>query len=198
LTAVDKKFALEGAILFLLLSKHCSSQQAMLKTILSTFASDFKSFNLAEPFKQVLELFSTAEIIVTPFDGQSLLESHASLRRFSETQPDVTLAFVTQFHNRIIEHNLRVVAKYYKQITFPRLQQLTNLSVDMLESHLSGLSFTGDLLLKIDRPAGVVSFQDKKSAEQILTAWSGDISKLLALMESTCHLINRENMVHKG
>jgi hypothetical protein len=33
---------------------------------------------------------------------------------------------------------------------------------------------------------------------QVLTEWSADIGQLLHLMEATCHLINRENMVYKA
>lgn len=34
-------------------------------------------------------------------------------------------------------------------------------------------------------------------AEETLSDWGSDISELLHLVEKTCHLINKENMLHK-
>jgi len=50
---------------------------------------------------------------------------------------------------------------------------------------------------KIDRPAGLVTFAPKVSPEETLSAWSSDLGSLLSLVERTCHLINKENMLHK-
>ncbi len=182
----------------MLLSKYSESQSSLLKQINQSLNKEFKELHVSEAFKSVLQLFATMEIITTPFSGQHELESHDSLKRFTNIDPDCAHHFLKLFRVRIIEHNLRVVAKYYQRISLRRLQALTNLQAAELEFHLSDLSFSGDLILKIDRPAGIVSFQSKRTPEQILTEWSGDISKMLSLMESTCHLINRENMVHKA
>lgn len=53
------------------------------------------------------------------------------------------------------------------------------------------------LYVKIDRPSGVVSFQQPRSAEEVLSDWSSDLGKLLGILEATTHLIHRETMVHK-
>jgi len=49
---------------------------------------------------------------------------------------------------------------------------------------------------KIDRPNGVVNFIKAQDSADILNEWSADISSLLKLMDKTCHLIQRETMVH--
>jgi len=53
------------------------------------------------------------------------------------------------------------------------------------------------VVAKIDRPAGLVTFAPKVSPEETLSAWSSDLGSLLSLVERTCHLINKENMLHK-
>jgi 26S proteasome regulatory subunit N5 len=53
------------------------------------------------------------------------------------------------------------------------------------------------IYVKIDRPAGIVDFTRPRAAETVLSDWASDVHKMLSLMESTCHLINRETMVHK-
>ncbi len=110
---------------------------------------------------------------------------------------DTAGQFVDAFRNRVIEHNFCVVAKYYHSIHLKRPEELANLASDKLEEHLSAMSSTLDISLKIDRPARIISFQKSRSSEEVLSEWSSDISKMLNLMEATCHLINRENMVHK-
>jgi len=52
------------------------------------------------------------------------------------------------------------------------------------------------LLARIDRPSGIISFGDKQSPNQLLNDWSADVAELLRLVESTCHAISKENMVH--
>ena len=56
---------------------------------------------------------------------------------------------------------------------------------------------SGDISVKIDRPAGVINFSSIRPTEAILSDWSSDITKVLNMIESTSHLINRENMIYK-
>lgn len=37
----------------------------------------------------------------------------------------------------------------------------------------------------MDRPAGIVNFVQKRSAEDVLNDWSSDMSKLLSLVEKS-------------
>ena len=97
----------------------------------------------------------------------------------------------------MIQHNIRVIARYYKRIRMTRVSTLLNLSMLDAEKHLSDMSAAGDLHLKIDRPIGIVDFVEKQRPEEVLTEWSNDMAKMMQLMESTCHLIHRENMVYK-
>ena len=50
---------------------------------------------------------------------------------------------------------------------------------------------------KIDRPKGIVVFSQPKTPNALLNDWSSDISSLLTMLEGTCHLIHKENMIHK-
>lgn len=112
---------------------------------------------------------------------------------------DVALAkdFVATLASRVTEHNIRVMKKYYSSVRTARMCSMLNLTADELESHLSEMSASGDLYVKIDRPQGVIDFTEPSTAEEVLSDWAGSVSSMLSLMESTCHLINRENMVHK-
>ncbi|KAG5529229.1 hypothetical protein RHGRI_029805 [Rhododendron griersonianum] len=98
---------------------------------------------------------------------------------------------------RVIEHNILVVSKYYSRITLKRLAQLLCLSVQEAEKHLSDMVVSKALVAKIDRPMGIVCFQAAKDSNDILNSWSLNLEKLLDLVEKSCHQIHKETMVHK-
>ena len=64
----------------------------------------------------------------------------------------------------------------------------------------AGVGSTGvvGMYVKVDRPAGIITFKRPRAPEAVLSDWSSDVSQMMRLMESTCHLINREVMVHKA
>ncbi|XP_062097277.1 26S proteasome non-ATPase regulatory subunit 12 homolog A [Humulus lupulus] len=99
---------------------------------------------------------------------------------------------------RVIEHNILVVSKYYARITLKRLAELLCLSIQEAEKHLSEMVVSKALVSKIDRPMGVVNFQTAKDSNEILNAWSSNLEKLLDLVEKSCHQIHKETMVHKA
>jgi len=101
-----------------------------------------------------------------------------------------------ELHKRVIEHNIRVVAKYYTRIRTRRLAQLLDLNDQDTEDFLSKLVVSKTIYAKIDRPAGIVSFAQPKNANQVLNDWSNNINSLLGLIEKTCHLITKEEMLH--
>lgn len=194
-----KMTALESCVIFLLMSKYDNHQHDMMHRLHKQFSSTVEGseIHISPVFKQTLQLFVTDEIIPTPFEGQEFLESHSSVHKISSINAELPSKFVTLLKDRVIQHNIRVVAKYYKRIRSARLCQLLRLTQDELEMYLSELSGDGDIPIRIDRPAGIITFQQKKSAEETLSDWSYDVTKMLQLTESTCHLINREIMVHK-
>ncbi|KAL5175747.1 26S proteasome non-ATPase regulatory subunit 12 A [Glycine soja] len=99
---------------------------------------------------------------------------------------------------RIIEHNILVVSKYYARITLKRLAELLCLSVQDAEKHLSDMVVSKALVAKIDRPLGIVCFQTAKDSNDILNSWAANLEKLLDLVEKSCHQIHKETMVHKA
>jgi 26S proteasome regulatory subunit N5 len=96
---------------------------------------------------------------------------------------------------RVIEHNVRVVAKYYTRIHTSRLTQLLDLSEDETEKYISELVTAKTIYAKIDRPARVVSFAKPRDADDVLNEWSGNMKSLLGLLERIDHLITKEEMM---
>jgi len=183
--------ALSSTVLFLVLSPHTPGQSDMMHRLMTD--EKLENEKLA-PFHATLKLFTTKEIIAYPMPHQAELEAHESLH----TKGDELFAkWRKDLHTRVVQHNVRVVAGYYKRIRAPRLAQLLGLTEDETERHVSALVTDGTLVAKIDRPAKIIQFTPPKPPEEALSDWAADISKLLTLVDNTCHLIGKEHMVHK-
>ncbi len=104
-------------------------------------------------------------------------------------------------HTRVVEHvslNINVncnkmkllmsfdrtsvsFAQYYTRITLTRLISLLDLTPKETEQTLARLVVSGTIWAKIDRPAGIVNFRSKRSAEDVMNDWSSDMSKIARL-----------------
>ncbi|KAI9277240.1 PCI domain-containing protein [Phascolomyces articulosus] len=184
------KEALQNGILFIVLSPYDNEQSDLLHRI-------YEDPKLAQIplYNELTKCFVTTELMRWPkieeVYGQELQKTFV----FSKTTDEGQKRW-KELHNRVIEHNIRVVAKYYTRVTTKRLMQLLDLNERDTEEFLSKLVVSKTIYARVDRPAGIVSFQVKKDANQVLNDWSSDINSLLNLVEKTCHLISKEEMVH--
>ena len=96
---------------------------------------------------------------------------------------------------RVIEHNVRVIAKYYTRIQVGRLTELLDLNEDETEKYISELVTAKTVYAKIDRPAGIINFAKPRDADDVLNEWSGSMKSLLGLLERIDHLITKEEMM---
>jgi len=182
----DKKWieALQSTVLFLVLSPYSNEQQDMMNRI----NLDPKLLQV-DTCKGTIKLFLDKEIIAYPTVHQSLLESLPSF-----AFGGIATHWREIFHKRIVQHNIRVAALYYRRIHGSRLAQLLNLDSALLEKEISSMVSNGDVYAKIDRPQDIIRFAESKSAEEILSDWASDVKTLLHLVENTTHLIHKENM----
>ncbi len=98
---------------------------------------------------------------------------------------------------QIIQHKIRVIEKYYSRILLGRLAELVGVAQERAELEIGDMVHNGRLSAKINRMSGVVSFQKSKFTNDVLNEWNYDIRSLLDKIEQTCHLINREKIVHE-
>ncbi len=87
--------------------------------------------------------------------------------------------------------NIRVIAAYYSRISMSRLTELLDLPPLTTERTLCKLVTDKTVHARINRPAGVVTFKQTKSINEVLNVWSGDIGKMLSLVEKTSHLVSK-------
>lgn len=155
--------------------------------ILERFKKEEKTAQLPV-FKQLLVDLTTIELMEWPLKGEKDIKNVGFFKGDASRWQE--------FHKRIIQHNIRVISSYYTRITTKRLSELLQLDADKTEEYLSEMVNNKQIFVKIDRCAGTMNFQQKQTPQQILNEWGNDISSLLSLVDKTCHLIHKENMIH--
>lgn len=101
-----------------------------------------------------------------------------------------------ELHNRVVEHNLRVISRYYSRITLARLNELLDLNEAETETFISDLVNQGIIYAKVNRPAKVVNFERPKHSSELLNEWSENVDQLLEHIETIGHLITKEEILH--
>ncbi|GKU95167.1 hypothetical protein SLEP1_g8563 [Rubroshorea leprosula] len=176
---------------YLVLAPHDPMQSSLLNSTLED-----KNLSEIPNFRSLLKQLVTMEVIQwtslwntykDEFDGEKSLLGGPLGEKAAE-----------DLRQRIIEHNILVVSKYYSRITLKRLAELLCLTIQEAEKHLSEMVVSKTLVAKIDRPMGIVCFQIAKDSNEILNSWAVNLEKLLDLVEKSCHQIHKETMVHKA
>ncbi|RWR73567.1 26S proteasome non-ATPase regulatory subunit 12 A [Cinnamomum micranthum f. kanehirae] len=176
---------------YLVLSPHDPMQSSLLNSTLED-----KNLSEIPKFRLLLKQLITMEVI----QWTALWETYRDEFENEKAMLGGSLGdkAAEDLKQRIIEHNILVVSKYYSKITLKRLAELLCLSLQEVEKHLSDMVVSKSLAAKIDRPMGVVCFQAPKDSNDILNSWSMNLEKLLDLVEKSCHQIHKEMMVHKA
>ena len=91
---------------------------------------------------------------------------------------------------------MRIMAKYYTRVRTEKMAQLLDLTKDEAEQFLSNLVSNKTINAKIDRLQNIITFQQKKSSQEVLNEWSINLNSLMTIINKTCHLINKEETVH--
>lgn len=99
---------------------------------------------------------------------------------------------------QLVQHNIRVIEKYYSRITLARMSQLVGVSEERAENELGDMVVNKRIAAKINRLAGIVVFSKRKQfTNEKLNGWNYDLKVTLDKIEQTCHLINREKVIHQ-
>ncbi|GAM87098.1 hypothetical protein ANO11243_051190 [Dothideomycetidae sp. 11243] len=185
--------ALQHVIYFIILAPYDNEQSDLLHRILRDSRNQQISTDAA-----ILKLFTVDELMrwptVSENYGPHICKSDVFSASEDSKDPKAHQRW-QDFRKRVIEHNVRVVAKYYTRIHFKRLTELLDLSEEETEKYISDLVVNKTIYAKIDRPARVVSFEKKRDADEVLNEWSGSMKSLLGLLERIDHLITKEEMM---
>lgn len=184
------KPALTAHAIFLILAQYDNEQEDMLHKLDTLEA---KKLDKIPVMQDLIKIFLRKEIAAWP------LAQEAEVKRqpvFQDTPHEGGSARWDMLKKRVVQHNIKVISEYYEMIHSKRLCELIGLSDKEAEAELSELVCSKFVFAKIDRPAGTIKFGRKQTYTDRLNDWSGSISKMLDLVENSCHMIQKEQMVH--
>ncbi|KAK3702110.1 proteasome regulatory particle subunit [Vermiconidia calcicola] len=188
------KAALQRVVYFVLLAPYDNEQSDLLHRI----SQDSRIQSSCPTEAQLLKLFTVPELMRWPSIeanyGEHLTSTDIFSAQESQKDPKAHQRWL-DFRKRVIEHNVRVIAKYYTRIHFDRLTSLLDLSARETEKYISDLVTSKTIYARIDRPSQIVSFEKKRDADEVLNEWSGNMKSLLGLLERIDHLITKEEMM---
>ncbi|GIK01113.1 hypothetical protein Aspvir_005145 [Aspergillus viridinutans] len=148
---------------------------------------------------RLIKLFTVPELMRWPMVaeqfGPHLCNTDVFNAQPSQSAEDQAHKRWQDLRKRVIEHNVRVVAKYYTRIQMGRLTELLDLTEEETEKYISELVTSKTIYAKIDRPARLVNFAKPRDADDVLNEWSSDMKSLLGLLERIDHLITKEEMM---
>lgn len=184
------KAALTAHALYLILASYDNEQDDMLHRIDSLEA---KQLDKVPVFQRIVKTFIRRELAAWPLADEAEIRAHPV---FQESPHEGAEARWAMLKRRVVQHNIKVISEYYEQIHSSRLCELIGLNEREAEAELSELVCSKFVFAKIDRPAGTIKFGQKQTYTDRLNNWSDGITKMLDLVENTCHLIQKEQMVH--
>ena len=195
--AAKKQEAMKNIVLYIVLSPYDNEQSDLIARIAQEKYLEEIAF-----YNDLLKLFNTAELIYW-----SVLENQfQAVLRAGTVECPATSVFDNSpngdqrwkdLKNRVVEHNIRIMAKYYKRVTLKRMAELLSLSLDETEEMLTNLVVNKTIWAKVNRLEGVVNFKAAKPANEVLNDWSHNINTLMNNVCKAGHLINKEMMVHQ-
>jgi len=188
-----KLLSLRHVVLYLVLAPHDNEQHDMLHRIKAD-----PMLRHAPLYQELLKLFASGELI----KWTGLVGIFETELRDGETsvfkRDEVGEARWKQLKHRVVEHNIRMMAKYYTRVKMQRMSELLDLSQKECEELLCSLVVSGTVQGRIDRLGGIVSFgTPSPQASDSLNEWLSSVHKLMGLVNKNTHLINKEQMIHK-
>lgn len=186
--------ALQRVIYFVLLAPYDNEQSDLLHRI----HQDTRVATSCPVEADLLKRFTVHELMRWPAIesnfGAQLCGTDIFDQKASDADPKAHTRWL-DFRKRVIEHNVRVIAKYYTRIHFDRLTTLLDLPAGETEKYISDLVTSKTIYARIDRPLQIVTFEKKRDADEILNEWSANTKTLLELLERIDHLITKEEMM---
>merc|ERR1712186_311987 len=181
---------LTACVLYLVLAQYDNEQDDMLKKM---DLIEVKKLEKVPIFQSLVKIFIRREIAAWPLAFEAELRSHPV---FQDTPHEGATARWDMLKKRVVQHNIKVISEYYDKINMKRLCELIGLPDKEAEAELSELVCSKFVFAKIDRPARTIKFGQKETYTDRLNVWSDSITQLLDRVENSCHLIQKEQMVH--
>jgi len=198
------KEILKRIVLYILLSKYDNERSNLMYHI-----QQIPQLELIPQYKALLDLFIREEMI---FWKDIIISKYESLLRTEDNALKSRWKFIGKsvfsmddegnkrfklFHECVGEHNVRLVAKYYTRISFDRMANLLEFTVEEMETFVCKIIADGVISdVKIHRPSQTINLKARKANIDTLEQWGSNVRSLTDMLNKVSHLILKEEMVH--
>jgi len=190
ITEQQKRSSFENFVLYLMITSYSNEQVDLLNIVNTKYSRELEGIPTLEKF---VHKFLVSELM--PLNEEKVQEELGGYEPFQEAiehnEDHLKLLF-----KQIIQHNLRVIEKYYARIQLDRLSALIGVGIERTENEIADMVVNKRIVAKINRLDGIVKFHKKEFVNDTLNNWNHDIKSLLGKIDKTCHLINRERVVY--
>ena len=182
--SLDVTNLFENYVLYLVLCTYNIEQVKLLNDLTLSYTEPLEAHS---KLQKLVDSMLLNELISTKIDDYGL----SSLEVFSKANEHNELHLKT-FKKQLIQHDLRIIQKYYDRISLNRIAVLVGVEEDIVEQELCEMINNKLVFAKINRLDKNIVFKQKKNENEILNEWRFDIHKILDLVDQTTNLINRE------
>lgn len=180
----------ENFAVYLMISPYSHEQVDLLNIVNTRYSRELEANPVLEKF---VHKFLLSELM--PLDEDNVKSQLGGYEPF-QAQTEFADEHLDNLFKQIIQHNLRVIEKYYTRIRLDRLSPLIGVGIDRTEQEIADMVINKRIVAKINRIDGIVKFGKKEFTNDTLNTWNYDIKSLLSKIDTTCHLINRERVVY--
>jgi 26S proteasome regulatory subunit N5 len=156
-TGSERSNAFRNFVLYLLISPYTNEKVDLMNVTEAMYPRELEKEDHVGKFVRKLLTFELMPIRENEIEGQ--------MKGYDPFQQGVTAHYRThmlEFLRQLVQHNIRVVQKYYQRITLDRMSQLCCVSVERTEVELSDMVVHKRISAKINRLSGVVVFSARK------------------------------------
>lgn len=93
-----------------------------------------------------------------------------------------------------IQHNITIFEKYFSQMSIQKISSMIGIQVKEVETEIADMVINNYIYAKINRIASTVNFRKRQDGGDKLNDLNGDLIRMLEKLETTCHLIHKENL----
>lgn len=95
-----------------------------------------------------------------------------------------------------IQHDLVIFEKYFSQVKLDRIASMVGTNKAEVETELADMVINNYIYAKINRIGATVNFRKRQDGSDKLNDLNYDLTRMLEKLETTCHLIHKENLKH--
>jgi 26S proteasome regulatory subunit N5 len=192
-TGSIKQTSFQNFVIYLLVSPYDNEKVDLMHILESMYARNLEDNDLLGRFVHKLLTFE-----LMPLNEAEIEQQMSAFEPF-KAETENSKAHMRDLIRQLIQHNLRVIEKYYSKINISTLSRLIGVPEDRAEQEICDMVVNHRIQAKINRLAWQVTFKKKnQNTEGMLDDWNRDVKTLLDKVEQTCHLINREKIVAAG